>query len=60
MPSERDGSREHIPYIHKKEIWGFSEAVGKNDHKVTPFSTMHCNSLVHKGSMDGITALFNC
>lgn len=22
IPSERDGSREHIPHIHKKKIWG--------------------------------------
>lgn len=44
----------------RKKFGGFSETVGKNDHKVTPFSTRHCNSLVHKGSMDGIKAFFNC
>jgi len=44
----------------RKKFGRFSKTVGKNGHKVTPFSTRHGNSLVHKGSMDGIKALLNC
>lgn len=51
------GKTFHTPTTEK--IGLFSETVGRNGCKVVPCSTRHCNSLVHKGSMDRIKDLFN-
>lgn len=51
------GKTFHTPTTEK--IGLFSETVGRNGCKVVPRSTRHCNSLVHKGSMDRIKDLFN-
>lgn len=49
----------HCTYPQERNL-GDLVTVGKNNHQVTPFSTRHCHSLVHKGSMDGVKTPFNC